>query len=111
MTIEGVGAYLDPARCAPPLSGSTCSDVHIETNIEPKSWSYPYGSVGALNRTSTRPTMLAGLNHRTREPTCLPALLADPLADETAEVRDEALVLVRRVGRPDGAHEQTVEVL
>ncbi len=110
MTIEGVGGLPGRRPSAPPLSGSTCSDVHIETNIEP-TLVVSERSVKVLNRTTTRPTMLAGLNHRTRGPTCLPALLADPLADETAEVRDEALVLVRRVGRPDGAHEQAVEIL
>jgi beta-glucosidase len=38
------------------------------------------------------------------------APLAHPLADKAAEVTDEALVLVRRVGRAHGFQQQPVEV-
>src|SRR5689334_9364345 len=38
------------------------------------------------------------------------AALAEPLSDQTAEVGDEALVLVRRIRGADGVDEQRVEV-
>ena len=40
----------------------------------------------------------------------LAALLADPLADQPAQVGDEALLLVGRIRRPDGVEQQPVEV-